>query len=128
MTLIIFLSLFFLSFRYMGGEGIYTHTVAYEKDSQCAICSPGISMTISETRTLEDLVSMIAKHPSVNGNISAPSISYGSTNLYMQGPLEEATRPNLKRTVKELVNSDRAVLSINDKKLPQTLRLNLRID
>ena len=112
----------------MGGDGIYTHTVAYEKDSQCAICSPGISMTISETRTLEDLVSMIAKHPSVNGNISAPSISYGSTNLYMQGPLEEATRPNLKRTVKELVNSDRAVLSINDKKLPQTLRLNLRID
>jgi ubiquitin-activating enzyme E1 C len=112
---------------YMGGEGIYTHTVAYEKDPQCTVCSSGISMIISESKTLEELLAMVSEHPSVQGNISAPSVSYGSKNLYMQGPLEEATRANLKRTMKDLVQSDRATFSINDKKLPQTLRLNVRI-
>ena len=67
----------------MGGEGIYTHTVAYEKDPQCTVCSSGISMTISESKTLEELLAMVSEHPSVQGNISAPSVSYGSKNLYV---------------------------------------------
>ena len=67
--------------RYMGGEGIYTHTVAYEKDPQCMVCSSGISMIISESKTLEELLAMVSEHPSVQGNISAPSVSYGSKNL-----------------------------------------------
>ena len=29
--------------------------------------------------------------------LSAPSVSYGAENLYMRGPLEEATRGNLGR-------------------------------
>ncbi len=29
--------------------------------------------------------------------LKAPSVSYGSTNLYMRGPLEEMTRPNLQK-------------------------------
>lgn len=30
-------------------------------------------------------------------DLKAPSISYGSTNLYMRGPLEDVTRPNLQK-------------------------------
>jgi ubiquitin-activating enzyme E1 C len=33
----------------------------------------------------------------LGSNLSAPSISYGSTNLYMRGPLEELTRDNLSK-------------------------------
>ena len=28
-------------------------------------------------------------------DLKAPSVSYGSHNLYMRGPLEDATKPNL---------------------------------
>ena len=28
-------------------------------------------------------------------DLTTPSVSYGNTNLYMRGPLEEDTRPNL---------------------------------
>jgi len=112
---------------YMGAEGIYTHTVKYEKDAECPVCSSGISLTISESKTLAELIDVVSAHASVKGNISAPSISCGSMNLYMHGPLEEATRPNLQRKVKDLIMTNKATLAINDKKLPRTLRLNLTI-
>ena len=116
---------------YMGSEGIYTHTVKYEKDEDCAVCASGISMRVSQERTLGDFLSDVAAHPSVKakGGVGAPSVSYGSANLYFaRGPLEEATRPNLGRTIGDITKgADRAVFSINDKKLRQTLRLNLMI-
>jgi hypothetical protein len=28
--------------RYVGTEGVYTHTVAYERDAACAMCSAGV--------------------------------------------------------------------------------------
>ncbi len=113
---------------YMGAEGIYTHTVAYEKDAECAQCGAGICLSVGGEKTLEEVMAMVAAHPRVaQSGLAAPSVSYGAKNLYMQGPLEEATRPNLKRQVKELLQADKAVLSINDKKLPQTLRLNLTL-
>ena len=33
----------------------------------------------------------------LGAKLSAPSVSYGAQNLYMRGPLEEATRGNLAR-------------------------------
>ena len=30
-------------------------------------------------------------------DLKAPSVSYGSTNLYMRGPLEDMTKPNLQK-------------------------------
>ena len=33
----------------------------------------------------------------LGANLGAPSISHGSENLYMRGPLEEATRENLSK-------------------------------
>lgn len=32
-----------------------------------------------------------------DADLSAPSISYRQTNLYMRGPLEEETKPNLSK-------------------------------
>ena len=36
-----------LLLRYMGSDGIYTHTVQYERDPHCPVCSPGVPITIS---------------------------------------------------------------------------------
>ena len=35
----------------------------------------------------------------LGANLNAPSISHGSANLYMRGPLEEATRHNLAKVI-----------------------------
>ena len=42
--------------------------------------------------------------------LQSPSVSYGSTNLYMRGPLEEATRSNLSRPLSELVDGGGSVV------------------
>lgn len=39
----------------MGTEGVYTHTVEYEKDPECIICSAGISLEIDEEITLQEV-------------------------------------------------------------------------
>jgi len=42
--------------------------------------------------------------------LQSPSVSYGSTNLFMRGPLEEATRGNLSRPLSELVDGSGSVV------------------
>lgn len=32
---------------YTGGDGVYSHTVKYERDPACPVCSPGIPMSMS---------------------------------------------------------------------------------
>jgi len=41
--------------RYMGSQGIYTHTVGYERDDQCPVCSPGVHITIDRRTTLQQV-------------------------------------------------------------------------
>ena len=33
----------------MGTHGIYTHTVAYEKDPECMVCSSGVPVEVRTT-------------------------------------------------------------------------------
>ena len=112
---------------YMGSQGIYTHTVAYEKDPQCIVCGPGISVSVTAEQTLEHVLGMLSKHASLGGELTAPSISCGSRNLYMQGPLEPETRKNLSKKVSELFEGMHAVISLNDKSLQHPVRVNLKI-
>ena len=42
-------------FRYVGTSGIYTHTVAYEKDSECMVCSAGVPVHVDEHATLQQV-------------------------------------------------------------------------
>lgn len=41
--------------RYMGAQGLYTHTVAYEKDPNCLLCSSGISLQVESENTLQQV-------------------------------------------------------------------------
>ncbi len=39
--------------RYVGTEGVYTHTVAYERDAACAMCSAGVPFRVRASDTLQ---------------------------------------------------------------------------
>ena len=41
--------------RYVGTDGIYTHTAAYEQDPHCSICSPGIPFEVQSSMTLQQV-------------------------------------------------------------------------
>eukprot|EP00963_Diacronema_lutheri_P004902 scaffold363_cov331-Pavlova_lutheri.AAC.23 len=110
---------------YVGSNGVYTHTVEYERDPECIVCSMGVPLHCSKDATLQQVMESLLALPSLKGKLSAPSISYGSQNLYMRGPLEEFTRPNLSKTMVELVGSKGGILAVNDKKLAGVLRVRL---
>ncbi len=67
-------------------------------------------------------------HPQLGPMLALPTVSYGTTNLYMRGVLEAETRPNLSRPLSELLPAEDAspVLTVNDKKLSAPLRVRLR--
>jgi ubiquitin-activating enzyme E1 C len=67
-------------------------------------------------------------HPQLGPMLAHPTVSYGTTNLYMRGVLEAETRPNLARPLSELLSQEDAspVLTVNDKKLSAPLRVRLR--
>lgn len=41
--------------RYMGAQGVYTHTVQYEKDLECPICSMGTPLTVQPGMSLQQV-------------------------------------------------------------------------
>lgn len=87
--------------RYTGTRGTYTYTMRLERNPQCAVCSPGVSLRMSAECTLQDVLDRLQKdYPE---RLLAPSVSYGSASLYMRGVLEESTRGNLGKTMEELL-------------------------
>ena len=46
----------------------------------------------------------------LGASLQSPSVSYGSTNLFMRGVLEEATRGNLSRPLSELVDGSGSIV------------------
>ncbi len=52
----LYLSRCSLQRRYVGTDGIYTHTAAYEQDPLCAICSPGLPFEVQSSMTLQQVL------------------------------------------------------------------------
>ena len=48
----------------------------------------------------------------LGANLAAPSISYGSVNLYMRGVLEAETAGNLQVPISQLVDGDGSLLQV----------------
>lgn len=40
---------------YMGSDGVYTHTVPYERDPQCLMSGSGVPLQASDSMTLEQV-------------------------------------------------------------------------
>ncbi|KAK9824971.1 hypothetical protein WJX81_001255 [Elliptochloris bilobata] len=110
---------------YVGTEGVYTHTVAYERDAACPMCSAGVPFRVRPSDTLQQVLDALVADKALGAKLSAPSVSYGAENLYMRGPLEEATRSNLARAIGELVDGDGSVVQVNDRGLAAPLRVKL---
>ena len=49
------------------------------------------------------MIEAVKAHPSVGPRVAHPSVSHGSENLYVRGALEELTRGNLDRGMRELL-------------------------
>ena len=112
---------------YVGLDGVYSHTVEYERDPVCVVCSPGIAHVVSVDATLGDFISsIVAAHPD---SLAEPSVSYGAKNLYLRGVLEAEFAENLPKKMIELMDGQReGLIIVNDKKLKKTsMRLRLRL-
>lgn len=112
---------------YVGTQGVYTHTVSYEKDPNCIVCSPGAPMEVDLSIKLQKFIELLLEDPRFKEKLSKPSISHQQSNLYMQAPpvLEEMTRPNLNRPLFDLMGRAGGVLNVNDKKLTGILRIHI---
>jgi len=66
---------------YVGSGGVYTHTVAYERDPDCPICSPGLPLYVRPAMTLQETIDAMLKDEAIGSRVSAPSVSHGADNL-----------------------------------------------
>ena len=60
--------------RYTGAEGVYTHTVAYERDPACLECSPAAPLEVPPDATLQQVHRLPPLVPEMSGT---PSVICG---------------------------------------------------
>lgn len=74
-------------------------------------------LSIESQWTLQDFIESLATRG--ESQLKKPSLRTGSTTLYMQSPasLEEATRPNLEKRLKDVVEEGEEV-SVTDPSFP----------
>ncbi|KAK3393223.1 hypothetical protein B0H63DRAFT_457785 [Podospora didyma] len=101
---------------YSGNDSIYTYTFQHEKKDDCPVCGNLARELVIENPewTLRELVDSFAVRP--EAQLKKPSIRSESKTLYMQSPasLEEQTRPNLDKTLKELGLTDGQEIGVTD--------------
>jgi NEDD8-activating enzyme E1 len=84
--------------------GLYTYTFAAEKKEDCPVCGNlAQTMTINPEWTLEEFLGSLTER--AEAQLKKPSIRTEGKTLYVQAPpsLEEQTRPNLAKQIKDLV-------------------------
>ena len=112
---------------YNGTRGVYTHTVEYERDPTCVVCSSGEKIEVGADATLQQVMdALIARFPE---KLASPSLSRAGGHLYLRGVLESAYRGNLAENAKSLCGlgegEDAAMLSVNDKKMKHAMRVRV---
>ncbi|KAJ1456384.1 hypothetical protein M885DRAFT_517912 [Pelagophyceae sp. CCMP2097] len=110
---------------YMGQDGIYSHTFEYGKKEDCPVCSTTTRVvSCSPNMLLGELIEQLT----VDVRLKAPSLTTAEHSLYMRKPkvLEQATRPNLEKSLSELVADDEEV-TITDPIFPGDAALTIRI-
>lgn len=55
--------------RYVGTDGIYTHTVEYERDPACLICSSGVPLHAPTSSTLQQACSPLLLQPTLTAAV-----------------------------------------------------------
>jgi ubiquitin-activating enzyme E1 C len=89
--------------------------------------SEPLSLSVVASKTFQEFMDdFVENHPS---QLKKPSFRSSSKSIYMQNPppLEEATRPNLKKKMGELLNSQDK-LFVTDASLPLTLTILVTLE
>jgi NEDD8-activating enzyme E1 len=102
---------------YSGNESIYTHTFKPERQPDCPVCGDDTiarELFADPSWTLQELIDAFAARP--EAQLKKPSVTADRKTLYMQRPpsLEEATRPNLSKTLKDLNLADGDMIAVTD--------------
>jgi len=95
-------------------SGVYSYTFAAEQKPDCPVCGNlAQDITIDPEMTLEDFIASLAER--AEAQLKKPTIRTEARSLYYQAPkaLEEQTRPNLEKKMKELV-SDGEEIAVSD--------------
>lgn len=112
---------------YTGNDSVYTYTFEYQKKPDCPVCGHlAIPISIPGDYTLEEFIEKLDEQPDTK--TKNPSLRTGSQSLYLRAPpqLEERTRPNLSKTMNELIESGEEVV-VTDPGLPFTLKLKVSL-
>ena len=90
---------------YSGDDSVYTYTFQHEKKDDCPVCGNlARDLDVDPEATLEDFIASLAERP--EAQLKKPSLTRGEGgSLYVQFPpqLEEHTRPNLAKKIKDLL-------------------------
>ncbi|KAI9656080.1 MAG: hypothetical protein M1821_005141 [Bathelium mastoideum] len=89
-----------------GDSGVYTYTFLHEKKDDCPVCGNlARNMKVDPEATLEQFIEGLAEQP--EAQLKKPTIRTEERSLYYQAPpaLEEQTRTNLKKKIKDLLEN-----------------------
>eukprot|EP00892_Ulva_mutabilis_P009930 jgi/Ulvmu1/7309/UM035_0098.1 len=115
---------------YMGSDGVYTHTVPYERDTGCLVCGSGLPLPASDATTLEQLMKDLQSCAQLEGKLTKPSVSVDTAILYMHGPLEDQYRKNLAEPIRKLLPQPLSVsrscmITVTDTSQQNPIRIRL---
>ncbi|KAL7837148.1 hypothetical protein SRHO_G00268590 [Serrasalmus rhombeus] len=111
-------------------DGLYTYTFEAEKKENCSACSQvPQDMHFSPSATLQEVLNYLTDSASLQMKSPAITTTLDGRNktLYLQtvASIEERTRPNLSKTLKELGLVDGQELAVADITTPQTVLFKL---
>ncbi|KAJ7774960.1 hypothetical protein B0H16DRAFT_1509060 [Mycena metata] len=112
-------------FMLIGTEGIYSYTFEHEKREDCPVCGgEAVELSFPADHTVDQLIELLIEKQDIQ--IKKPSLSTPTVQIYLQGPpqLEEATRPNLGKKLKELV-PEGGEITVTSTSLPFSLSLRI---
>ena len=70
--------------------------------------------TTGNTHSYAQFIDALKADRRLGAALQSPSVSYGSTNLFMRGVLEEATSVNLSRPLSELVDGSGSIVQARE--------------
>ena len=119
-------------------QGVYSHVFEYEKRDDCAVCSGKPStVVLSPNSKLSALIEMLnndarfqMSKPGLITNIPDGNGGHKTKTLYLQNPpaIEQATRPNLDKTLVELGLSNGSAIFVTDPTSATPRQLSLKFD
>uniref|UniRef100_A0A7N6BWV5 NEDD8-activating enzyme E1 catalytic subunit n=1 Tax=Anabas testudineus TaxID=64144 RepID=A0A7N6BWV5_ANATE len=111
-------------------DGLYTYTFEAERKENCSACSQvPVDLHFSPSSKLQEVLDYLTESASLQMKSPAITAAVEGKNktLYLQSvaSIEQRTRPNLSKTLKELGLTDRQELAVADVTTPQTMLFRL---